>query len=271
MICSLSNNHITDDGNDGYFRTKSLLEKYGIKHFGAGLKQQLKSPLEIKIEEQIFEIYAYSSSDFVVNSKIATENQVGVSEYSSSNLSADISESKQDSFKIVLLHTGREYLNYPAIWERRLSYKLIDLGTDLVVFTHPHVIRGAENYKEKRIYYSLGNCIFPDYFTRRGQKIKWSKSNCYSIGILLKSDRKHTTVQEYGCFYDRKLNKLIPSQHSMNLLVKYSSELCKMSPQHYYNFWELKYATMVIKMFVKRTNPIKYLLFKLFNWIKLDT
>ena len=41
-------------------------------------------------------------------------------------------------------------------------HALIDLGVDLIIGHHPHVIQGMENYNGKEIYYSIGNFIFPD-------------------------------------------------------------------------------------------------------------
>lgn len=48
--------------------------------------------------------------------------------------------------------------------EIRDLYKLyVDLGADLVIGNHPHIVQGKEIYKHKHIYYSLGNLYFNDY------------------------------------------------------------------------------------------------------------
>jgi len=45
-----------------------------------------------------------------------------------------------------------------------LAHQLIDEGADLVIGSHPHVVQGIENYQGKKIYYSLGNFVFDQYF-----------------------------------------------------------------------------------------------------------
>jgi len=51
-------------------------------------------------------------------------------------------------------------------WKQQdLSSKFIDAGADLVIGSHPHVIEPIETYKDKFIFYSLGNFIFDQYFS----------------------------------------------------------------------------------------------------------
>ncbi len=57
-------------------------------------------------------------------------------------------------------HWGIEREYYPNDWQQKLGKKLIDLGCDLVLGHHPHVIQGIEEYQGKYIVYSLGNFCF---------------------------------------------------------------------------------------------------------------
>jgi poly-gamma-glutamate synthesis protein (capsule biosynthesis protein) len=43
---------------------------------------------------------------------------------------------------------------------------LIDAKVDLVIAHHPHVVQEIEQYKNKLIFYSLGNFIFDQYFSK---------------------------------------------------------------------------------------------------------
>lgn len=49
---------------------------------------------------------------------------------------------------------------YPSPEQQNLARLLIDKGADLVIGHHPHVVQGIEEYKNKLIIYSLGNCNF---------------------------------------------------------------------------------------------------------------
>lgn len=66
----------------------------------------------------------------------------------------------ESDFKIVYIHWGVEFINYPAIEQIRLAHWLVDLGFDLIVGLHPHVMQGYEVYQGKHIFYSLGNFVF---------------------------------------------------------------------------------------------------------------
>jgi poly-gamma-glutamate synthesis protein (capsule biosynthesis protein) len=47
---------------------------------------------------------------------------------------------------------------------------MVDAGADIIVGHHPHVIQNYEVYKGKPIFYSLGNFIFDQYFSKETQE-----------------------------------------------------------------------------------------------------
>ena len=61
---------------------------------------------------------------------------------------------------IVAFHWGDELSTIPAEVQTQLGHTAIDLGADLVVGHHPHVLQGIEIYKDKYIVYSLANFCF---------------------------------------------------------------------------------------------------------------
>lgn len=61
---------------------------------------------------------------------------------------------------IVCCHWGIEKENYPEAYQMTLGRKCIDLGADLVLGSHPHVLQGVEEYNGKFIVYSLANFCF---------------------------------------------------------------------------------------------------------------
>ena len=64
-------------------------------------------------------------------------------------------------FVIVCLHHGVEYdAKHNDYDQERFAHHAIDHGADLVVGTHPHVLQGIEVYKNRLIFYSLGNFSF---------------------------------------------------------------------------------------------------------------
>ena len=64
-------------------------------------------------------------------------------------------------FIVVCLHHGVEYEpRHNDYDQERFAHHAIDYGADLVVGTHPHVLQGIEVYKNRLIFYSLGNFSF---------------------------------------------------------------------------------------------------------------
>ena len=61
---------------------------------------------------------------------------------------------------IVAFHWGDELSTTPAEVQVDLGHAAIDMGADLVVGHHPHVLQGIEIYKDKYIVYSLANFCF---------------------------------------------------------------------------------------------------------------
>ncbi len=61
---------------------------------------------------------------------------------------------------ILSIHWGIEKATAPTAEQIEVAHKAIDMGVDLVIGTHPHVLEGFEKYKGRYICYSLGNFSF---------------------------------------------------------------------------------------------------------------
>lgn len=61
---------------------------------------------------------------------------------------------------VVACHWGIEKDTQPEAYQLELGRKCIDMGADLVLGHHPHVLQGIEEYKGKLIVHSLGNFSF---------------------------------------------------------------------------------------------------------------
>ena len=79
----------------------------------------------------------------------------------------DMEYFKRDNmdYIIALVHWGGQ--NTHDVTPRQKSYgrHLVDMGIDLVIGGHPHAIQEVEEYKGKRIYYSLGDFLFVERST----------------------------------------------------------------------------------------------------------
>lgn len=147
----LANNHVMEHGPAAYLETISSLESYGSHVFGTVEKKSVIfeykhqtvsiSGLSLRIESSGFDpLYWYNP------------------EYK--DIINELNVLPKNAFKILFVHWGNEYINRPSISQRKFAHWLLDYGFDLIIGMHPHVLQGYENYNGKRIYYSLGNCVF---------------------------------------------------------------------------------------------------------------
>jgi poly-gamma-glutamate synthesis protein (capsule biosynthesis protein) len=100
---------------------------------------------------------------------------------------------------IVIAHWGNEYQTTANQTIQALAHSFIDLGADLVIGSHPHVVQQQEVYKNKTIYYSLGNFVYDQYF-----------SSETSTGLLVETDINPQTKSIF--FTNYKLQHLLTGQ-----------------------------------------------------------
>jgi poly-gamma-glutamate synthesis protein (capsule biosynthesis protein) len=147
---SLANNHMFDKGRNGYEETKQALEQGGVAHFG-GYSPTTDDYFETKLGTTTVVVYGITM--------IAT----GWDESQALNVTEKLRKEHPQAHLIAFLHWGDEYVTQ-NIYQRAFTHKLIDRGVDTIIGAHPHVVQGVELYKEKPIFYSLGNFIFDQYW-----------------------------------------------------------------------------------------------------------
>ena len=64
---------------------------------------------------------------------------------------------------IVAMHWGVEYTSEPTQYEKDAAQFLSDLGVNIIIGTHPHVIQPVEWIDNTLVFYSLGNFISSQY------------------------------------------------------------------------------------------------------------
>ncbi len=146
---SLANNHSANFGEDGLAQSRQYLSKNEIGYFGDPYNvDELSKVVEvngIKIGFVGFHEFAYKSLDLVL---------------------AEITKVKKVAdLVIVFPHWGAEYNIKSINNQRDLAHTFIDAGADVVMGAHPHVIEPIEVYKDKPIFYSLGNFVFDQDFS----------------------------------------------------------------------------------------------------------
>ncbi|MDD5098422.1 MAG: CapA family protein [Candidatus Pacebacteria bacterium] len=167
-VLSLANNHTLNMGEDGLEETKSILTEASINFVG--------DPIECDAD-YIFQ------KDGVTFYSVNTTFPMNCSD---SDITDWIEATKfynPESIFVVLMHWGEEYKNKSSKTEQDLAHKMIDAGADIVIGGHPHVAQEIEIYNNHLIFYSLGNFIFDQYFSKETQE-------GLAVGLEIYPDKK---------------------------------------------------------------------------------
>lgn len=147
---SLSNNHTGDYGDEGYADTVRTVTDAGL-YYGDTNK------------------IMYLEKDGFTVAVICT----GLwSQYQTQYAGYYLETAKENSdFQVVFFHGGTELVHEPEEWKREACRQLVDMGADLVVGSHPHILQPMETYNGVDIVYSMGNFCFGDWFRPENRTI----------------------------------------------------------------------------------------------------
>ena len=147
---SLANNHALDFYANGYAQTLRRVEESGVRPFGHPLNTPgtLSATVVSKGKTLCFVGYhALFTADIVP-------------------VVFEIQTLRPGCWRVIVFaHWGEEYKTRSNAAQREAARAFIDAGADLVIGAHPHVVQEHEVYKNKAIFYSLGNCMFDQNFS----------------------------------------------------------------------------------------------------------
>ncbi len=110
----------------------------------------------------------------------------------------------QVDWVMIFAHWSDELFPYPRPEDRNLATKLAEMGVDVVVGHHPHVVRGMEAIGACPVFYSLGNLYFSDIPDGHGDWIvKGAPRNNEGLGVDLVFRRGHPVEYRAASFWQR--------------------------------------------------------------------
>ncbi len=141
---SVSNNHSEDYGREAWAQSVDVLRTEGLTAIG-GYTNEADIVTTVAGGK---EIAFFAFQNLTVP-------------FSFEKVAAAIKKAKQNhDLVVVSMHWGAEYQPKPESSTVDLAHALIDAGADIVLGHHPHVLQLVEIYKNKLIFYSLGNFVF---------------------------------------------------------------------------------------------------------------
>ena len=157
-LCTLANNHILDQNEQGLFTTCQTLKDRGISFVGVGTNlEEAARPYIASVDGKKIGIYACAEHEF----SIAAKDRAGANPFEPLfSLDHIAALREQCDYLIVLYHGGKEQYPYPSPQLQTVSRRLADKGADLVLCQHSHCIGCKEEYGTSTIVYGQGNFLF---------------------------------------------------------------------------------------------------------------
>jgi poly-gamma-glutamate synthesis protein (capsule biosynthesis protein) len=155
-LISLANNHVMDRGEDAVLYSNSYWKSKNV--VTAGSYSNIEEMHNINAYEQNGIKYAFLAYTTSLNGYLSKDYLVNM--YSDEKVKNDIEKIKdQVDLIIVSMHWGVEYINYPNNEQTRIANYLSELGVNLVIGHHPHVVQPVTFINDTLVIYSLGNFI----------------------------------------------------------------------------------------------------------------
>lgn len=163
---ALANNHLMDHGIPGLRETVAALDDVGLDHVGAG--ESLQEAMEIDYQEYgDLTVATLSFSDAYVVGFVALAFQGGVLSADPDRTSRLITEAAANADLVIThFHWGTEYGFAANRDQRELAELAAAAGADIVIGHHPHVLQSVEMIDDTLVFYSLGNFVFDQGWSR---------------------------------------------------------------------------------------------------------
>lgn len=158
-MVSLANNHSFDKGDIGLTNSINFWKSQeGV--ITAGQYASEEEQKEVPIHEKNGIKFAFLSYTTVTNGLSASQPYY-VNVYSNERVKEDVEKAREKGAEVVIvaMHWGAEYTHKPVEEEYTIANYLSELGVDLVIGTHPHVIQPIAYVGKTLVIYSLGNFL----------------------------------------------------------------------------------------------------------------
>ncbi|XP_065656103.1 PGA biosynthesis protein CapA isoform X2 [Hydra vulgaris] len=167
---SLANNHISDYGDESVNLTMQILSANKIEFVGlTNGKNSPYSPQKPLIKEinGIKVGFLGYCGDYSGECKFYRPGfQTSTALLREPTVKYDLQKLKgKVDFIVTFLHWGSEYAAIPNESQRKMALYLSQLGVNIIIGTHPHVLQGHEWINNTLVHYSLGNFVYHGHFT----------------------------------------------------------------------------------------------------------
>jgi len=159
---NLANNHSIDQGREGLLDTKRNILAAGMVPIGAG-ENMNEAVQPVLLAEHPRKVWLVASLRLALENYAYLPDKPCVSQEPMDSLLECVNRLRRtDSTAVIIvsLHWGGEHTLQPVPSQRLEAHQLIRAGADVLICHHTHTLQTIEEFRGKKIYYSIGNFIF---------------------------------------------------------------------------------------------------------------
>ncbi|MGE8017467.1 CapA family protein [Peribacillus frigoritolerans] len=170
-VVSLANNHMMDYEEQGLLDTIDEFKSADMHYVGVGSNTaEAKNSIDYADVNGV-RVATLGFTDVYGKDAVSKSNKAGILNSNPDLLFEMIGkarDAKQGNADLVVvnMHWGQEYSTSTTDRQKDLAKAIIDAGADIIIGHHPHVLQSFDVYKDGIIFYSLGNFIFDQGWTR---------------------------------------------------------------------------------------------------------
>ncbi|MFJ7753547.1 CapA family protein [Peribacillus muralis] len=170
-VMTLANNHMMDFEEQGLLDTIDEFKRTDMNYVGAGKNTaEAKASIDYTDVNGV-RVATLGFTDVYGKDAVPTDTQAGILNSNPDLLFEMIGKAKDAKqgnadLVVVNMHWGQEYSTSATLRQKDLAKAVIDAGADIIIGHHPHVLQSFDVYKDGIIFYSLGNFIFDQGWTR---------------------------------------------------------------------------------------------------------
>ena len=156
-ILNVANNHALQHGVTAFDETVSLVADKGMHPIGLSGSSGDSKVFEWEKDGVKIDFISYS-----MRPEKFSKGEIPYARGEKDDIISFVRDrrSQTDAVIVLSLHWGDEYMNYPSAEQISMARELVDVGVNLILGHHPHVLQGVEKYRGGVIVYSLGNFVF---------------------------------------------------------------------------------------------------------------
>jgi hypothetical protein len=157
-VVSLANNHTMDKGIKGVLNSVQLWKNKNVDPIGSYATDTDANQPAIKEKNGIrYALFAYTT---LTNQAVPIDKPYLLNTFTKEKAKKDITSVRPAvDLVIVSMHWGVEYDHLPSKSQQDIAHYLAELGVDIILGHHPHVIQPIQMLNNTLVIYSLGNFL----------------------------------------------------------------------------------------------------------------